>query len=407
MNATGGLRVEALRAIAECPASEWDACANPGSGEGARPVDPFVTHRFLAALEVSGSASVETGWMPCHLLARGENGALLGAMPMYVKEHSLGEFVFDQGWAEAFASVGGEYYPKLLVAVPFTAVSGRRLLLRPNLSAREKRTVGQALVDVAIEQANLHGLSSMHMNFCGEFEVEITSRAGFLHRQGIQYHWCNRGYRDFGEFAAGLTSRRRKQILRERAAIRESGLQIETFEGEGILPEHWEAFWEFYQDTGTRHWGDPYLTRAFFDEAHHTLRGEAVMFLARNGNRRVAGALSFRGRNALFGRYWGCTEDVPFLHFELCYYRSIDYAIEAGLDRIEAGAGGGHKLLRGYRPVTTHSMHWIAHAGLRMAVERFLVAERAGIRSDSERLDRYGGYRREAMWPGEGKGAGE
>jgi len=374
--------------IATIPASEWDDCACPESATDGRPIDPFTTHRFLSALEESGSVGHGTGWQPRYLTAH-RDGRLIGAAPLYVKGHSQGEYVFDHNWAHAFEQAGGHYYPKLQIAVPFTPVTGRRFLTRPDAG-----TDGiAALIEGAVRIAADNDLSSLHVTFCTEAEAVAGEAMGLLRRTGQQFHWENRGYADFDAFLGDLSSRKRKTIRRERAEANAFGGEIVRLTGDRITPDHWDAFWEFYQDTGRRKWGHPYLTRAFFDLVGETMANDVLMVLALRDGRPIAGALNWIGRDTLFGRYWGCTEHHPCLHFEVCYYQAIEFAIENGL-RIEAGAQGEHKLARGYLPVTTHSLHWIGDAGFREAVERYLVAEREAVDEEIEILTSYGPFRR-------------
>ena len=307
-------------------------------------------------------------------------------MPLYVKTHSQGEYIFDQGWAEAYERAGGRYYPKLQVAVPFTPASGRRFLgpeaLRP------------ALLEAAIALTRSNGLSSLHVTFCtGEEAEALAGHEGTLHRVTQQYHWENPGYRSFDDFLAQLSSRKRKMIRKERETARAHGLTIRTLTGDALRPEHWEAMWAFYQDTGSRKWGRPYLTRAFFDEVQATMRDDVLLVLAYDGAQPVAGALNFIGRGTLFGRYWGALAEYPCLHFELCYYQAMDFAITHGL-RVEAGAQGEHKLARGYLPAPVHSLHWIADTGFRKAVAQYLEGERRAVDEEIEVLTAYGPFRR-------------
>jgi predicted N-acyltransferase len=373
--------------ILEIAAPDWDGCANPDGG--ARPVDPFTTHRFLAALESSGSVGRGTGWTPRHLVARA-GGRIIAVMPLYAKGHSQGEYIFDHAWANAFERAGGRYYPKLQGAVPFTPATGRRLLTRPGFEAAGRAALVQGMVQLAAENR----LSSAHITFCTEDEARAGTQMGLLHRVTQQFHWENRGYGDFDGFLAALSSRKRKTIRKERATAQDFGGSIRALTGDQIEPRHWDAFWQFYQDTGSRKWGTPYLTRAFFDAAQATLRNDIVLVLAERGGRPVAGALNFFGRDTLYGRYWGCTEDHPCLHFELCYYRAIDFAIAHGMERVEAGAQGEHKLARGYLPTPVHSLHWIADQGFRDAVARYLEAERNAIDEEIEVLTDYGPFRK-------------
>ncbi|MDZ4096998.1 MAG: GNAT family N-acetyltransferase [Paracoccaceae bacterium] len=375
--------------FAEIPAAEWDALACPECGDGARPVDPFTTHRFLLALDRSGSTGPGTGWQTRALIAR-KAGRLLAAAPLYAKGHSQGEYIFDHNWANAFERAGGRYYPKLQIAVPFTPATGRRLLTAPG-DEDEGRA---ALVAGALQIAEQNNLSSLHVTFCTEAEAVAGAKTGLMHRITQQFHWENNDYQTFDDFLAHLSSRKRKSIRKERQTALDAGLTIRCLTGDQIEPQHWDAFWEFYQNTGARKWGTPYLTRAFFDEVQAHMRADTLLVLAFRGQIPVAGALNFIGRDTLFGRYWGCTEDHPCLHFELCYYRAIDWAIEHGLKRVEAGAQGEHKLARGYLPVPVHSLHWIADPGFSNAVADYLDAERRAVTEDIEVMTAYGPFRR-------------
>jgi hypothetical protein len=364
---------------------EWDAVACPETAVG-RPIDPFTTHRFLSALDRSNSTGTGSGWQPKPLILR-ENGVITGALPMYAKSHSQGEYIFDHGWADALNRAGGRYYPKLQVAVPFTPATGRRFLC----AADTRDTLVKAAIDIAAQ----NHLSSLHITFCTAEEAEaLADNHGLLHRITQQFHWENRGYGTFDDFLGDLSSRKRKMIRKERETARASGLTIKALTGDQIEPAHWDAFWEFYQDTGTRKWGTPYLTRRFFTQAQTTLRDDMLLVLAFDGARPVAGALNFIGRDTLFGRYWGCVEDHPCLHFELCYYQAIDFAIATRMARVEAGAQGEHKLARGYLPVPVHSLHWIADPGFRSAVARYLDQERRAVDQEIEVLTAYGPFRR-------------
>ncbi|KEP68669.1 hypothetical protein DL1_09255 [Thioclava dalianensis] len=376
--------------ISEISENEWNACACPEVADGARAFDPFTTHRFLAALEQSGSVGPGTGWDARHLVAR-LGGQVIGVAPLYVKSHSQGEYVFDHGWADAFHRAGGRYYPKLQAAVPFTPVAGRRLLVLPGLEQAARGALLSGMAQIA-EGA---GVSSIHMTFCTAEEMKAAEALGWLGRTGQQFHWFNRDYADFDGFLAELSSRKRKALRKERARAQEFGGEIVQLTGDQIQPEHWDAFWTFYQDTGARKWGTPYLSRAFFDLLHE-MREDVLLVLALRDGRPVAGALNLIGREALFGRYWGCIEDHPFLHFELCYHQAVDYAIAHKLQRVEAGAQGDHKLARGYLPVPTYSAHWIAHPGLKQAVADYLEAERAAVDEDIEILTEMGPFRARA-----------
>ena len=374
--------------LADIPAPEWDACACPEAAAG-RPVDPFTTHRFLLALEASKSVGPRTGWQPRHLVAR-QGGQMIAVAPMYAKSHSQGEYIFDFNWAQAWEQAGGRYYPKLQCAVPFTPATGRRFLTKPGQEAAGAAALVQAMVHLATENK----LSSLHITFCSEAEALAGADMGLLHRITQQFHWQNNAYADFDGFLAQLSSRKRKTIRKERETAAAFGGEILSLTGDQIQPGHWQAFWEFYQDTGARKWGTPYLTRAFFDLAQQTLRQDMLLVLAIRQGRPVAGALNFIGRDTLYGRYWGAIEEHPCLHFELCYYRAIDYAIADGLNRVEAGAQGEHKLARGYLPMPVHSLHWIADPGFRDAIARYLQAERVAVDQEIEVLTAYGPFRK-------------
>jgi predicted N-acyltransferase len=373
-------------AIAEIGAADWDACACPGPG---RPEDTFTTFRFLSALEESGSVGKGTGWTPRPLAVRA-GGEVVAVAPVWLKTNSQGEYIFDFGWAEAFERAGGRYYPKLQVAVPFTPATGRRFLTRPGWEEAGRAALVEGLVRIASD----NGLSSVHATFCTADEARAAVAMGLMHRVSQQFHWQNRGYASFDDFLARLSSRKRKAIRKERAQAQGFGGTISSYTGEALKPAHWDAFWRFYQDTGSRKWGQPYLTRSFFDLIQRDMRDDVLLVLAERDGRAVAGALNFIGKTTLFGRYWGCVEHHPFLHFELCYYQAIDHAIAHGL-RVEAGAQGEHKLARGYLPVETHSLHWIADAGFRRAVADYLAAEARAIGHDIEVLTGYGPFRRD------------
>lgn len=371
--------------LSDIPAEEWDAVAAPEQSVG-RPVDPFTTHRFLSALEASGSTGTGSGWQARPLVLR-DGGRLVAVTPLYVKSHSQGEYIFDHGWADALERAGGRYYPKLQIAVPFTPATGRRFLG----AADHRETLWQAAIGITAQNK----LSSLHATFCTPEEaVALAGVEGTLHRVTQQFHWENRDYRSFDDFLTDLASRKRKMIRKERETAQGQGLTIRALTGDEIEPQHWDAFWAFYQDTGSRKWGTPYLTRKAFTRFHETMRNDILLVLALNGDRPVAGALNFIGRDTLYGRYWGCVEDHPCLHFELCYYQAIDWAITHGLHRVEAGAQGEHKLARGYLPVETHSLHWIADRSFRAAVDRYLQAERRAVGEEIEVLTAYGPFRK-------------
>lgn len=374
------------RAIAEIGEADWDLCANPQAG---RPHDPFTTYRFLKALEDSGSVGPGTGWGPHHLALR-EDGEIRAVMPLYVKSHSQGEYIFDFNWADAWQRAGGDYYPKLQSAVPFTPATGRRFLCRAGFEDAGRAYLVNALVQIA-ENNNL---SSLHITFCTGEEAQAGKALGLMPRISQQFHFVDAGYGDFDGFLAALSSHKRKMIRRERRVAQAFGGEIRCLTGDQIAPAHWDAVWTFYQDTGSRKWGTPYLTRAFFDILHEKMRDDILLVLAEQDGQPVAGALNFIGRDTLYGRYWGALADHPFLHFEICYYQAIDWALQNGLGRVEAGAQGEHKLARGYLPVTTHSLHWIADPAFRRAVGDFLLAEAAAVGEDIEVLTQYGPFHR-------------
>lgn len=382
------IEVTVIGSLEQIDAAEWDACACPEAAQG-RPIDPFTTHRFLLALERSGSVGEGSGWTPRHILAR-QGGKLIGVMPCYAKGHSQGEYIFDFNWAHAYENAGGAYYPKLQAAVPFTPATGRRFL---TAVGHDEQAAG-ALVQGAVQLAAQNELSSLHITFCTEAEALAGAAMGLLHRTGQQFHWFNDGYADFDGFLGALSSRKRKNIRKERRTAQDFGGTIHGFTGDQILPEHWDAFWAFYQDTGMRKWGSPYLTREFFDLAQDTLRDDILLVMCERDGHWVAGALNFIGRDTLYGRYWGCMEDHPCLHFEVCYYQAIDYAIANGLHRVEAGAQGPHKLARGYLPTAVHSLHWIGDPGFRDAVARFVDAERDAVDEEIEVMTAYGPFRK-------------
>jgi len=354
-------------AVGAIPVDRWDRLAGSAN--------PFVSHAFLTSLEDSASVGPGTGWSPAPLVIEDSRGTIHAALLAYIKGHSQGEYVFDHAWADAWHRAGGNYYPKLQICVPFTPATGPRLLL-------EDEAYAAPLLAAAERLCMQHGLSSAHATFIEPPQLRLFERAGWLLRSDIQFHWANRGYRQFEDFLAELSSRKRKAIRRERAEA-QRGVEIVRLTGADIRPEHWEAFWTFYQDTGARKWGHPYLTRRAFDLFGERMADRVLLVFAFEGRAPIAGALNFIGSDALYGRYWGCTRDKPFLHFELCYYQAIDVAIERGLKWVEAGAQGGHKLARGYEPVPTWSAHWIADPGFRDAVADFLEREREGVAQDS------------------------
>ena len=358
---------------------EWDACAGLDN--------PFVSHAFLSALEDSGSATARAGWQPVPIVIDGADGRPDAVLPAYAKSHSQGEYVFDHGWADAWLRAGGQYYPKLLIAVPFTPVPGPRLLLRDPAAA-------PALIAAAQAMAAQHDLSSVHATFVAPEQIPLFEAADWLIRTGSQFHWQNEGYRDFSDFLGALASRKRKAIRKEREAA-QAGLEIRALCGAEIGRAEWDAFWVFYQDTGSRKWGQPYLTRRFFPLLSERMGDKVLLILAYRDGKPIAGALNLIGSDTLYGRYWGCTEEVPFLHFELCYYQAIEQAILRGLSRVEAGAQGEHKLARGYRPVPTFSAHYIPNPGFRRAVADFLASERRAMERQIEMLDELAPFRKD------------
>ena len=381
--------INALSSLDQIDAATWDACACPEAADGGRPIDPFTTYRFLKALEDSGSVGAGTGWDPRYLTA--EIGSqVIAVAPLYGKSHSQGEYIFDHNWAHAYEQAGGRYYPKLQMAVPFTPATGRRFLTRPGYD-----TVGMsALVQGAVELATQNHVSSLHITFCTEAEAIAGGKMGLMRRITQQFHWLNDNYTSFDDFLTSLSSRKRKTIRKERRTAQDFGGEIVTLIGDDIQPEDWDSFWQFYQDTGARKWGSPYLTRAFFDIIHDTMRDDIALVMARRDGQNVAGAMNLIGRDTLYGRYWGCIEDHPCLHFEACYYQAIDLAIQLGLKRVEAGAQGEHKLARGYLPAETHSLHWVADAGFANAIDRYLAEERRAVSHDIEVLTSYGPFRK-------------
>ncbi|MGE3642296.1 MAG: GNAT family N-acetyltransferase [Beijerinckiaceae bacterium] len=392
------LSVRIARSLGDVKADAWDACANPtAEALTAHPMpdaprgqkerfNPFVSHAFLSALEQSGSATGKTGWGGAHILVEDETGALLGCAPAYLKTHSMGEYVFDYAWADAYERAGGRYYPKLLAAVPFTPAQGRRLLVAPGPRADTARRALAAGLKSLAEKA---GASSIHVNFGVDADNAVLAETGFLPRTNKQFHFFNQGYGTFDGFLAALSSRKRKTIKRERRDALANDIAIEWVTGDAITEAHWDAFFSFYMDTGSRKWGRPYLTRQYYSLAGESLRHRILLVMAKRNGRYVAGAINFIGDDALYGRNWGCVEDHPFLHFEVCYYQAIQFAIERGLSRVEAGAQGEHKLLRGYEPVTTHSAHYFSDPRLSRAVADFLQHEREQI---AEAIEMYGQY---------------
>src|SRR6266404_4798951 len=410
--ASSEITLEAVPSASDIPAAEWDACANPkvdpGSLENldtlASPgatcdscpdskfgYNPFVSHGFFAAAEASGSACARTGWGPRHLVAR-LDGKIAGLVPCYLKSHSQGEYVFDRGWADAYERAGGRYYPKLQASVPFTPATGPRLLIRDDV---DRDRIGEALASGLMALCNATNASSVHVTFAREAEAKFLGKHGFLQRNDQQFHWRNAGYRSFEDFLATLNSRHRKAIKRERREALAAGITIHALNGADITEDAWDAFFEFYMETGSRKWGRPYLTRKFFSLIGENMAKDVLLVMARRNGRWIAGAINFVGSDTLFGRNWGAVEHHPFLHFEVCYYQAIEFAIDRKLKRVEAGAQGEHKLARGYLPVTTHSAHYIADPGLRRAIADYLVRERAYVEAAGEELAALAPFRKD------------
>ena len=390
-----------VQSIAAIDPAEWDACANPpgrsfDEAEGER-FNPFLTHAFLQALEASGSVGGRSGWTPVHVTVEDPRGRIVAAAPAYLKSHSQGEYVFDHAWADAYERAGGRYYPKLQVAVPFTPVTGRRLLV----AADAPEGAREALIGAVRELRKQTKASSIHATFPTAEDAERLSSAGFLVRTGEQFHFFCEGYANFDDFLAALASRKRKAIKRERRDALEGGITVELLTGPAIRSEHWDAFFKFYMHTGSLKWGRPYLTRAFFDHIGATLADRVLLVMARRAGRYIAGAINFIGDDALYGRNWGAIEHHAFLHFEVCYYQAIDFALSRGLRRIEAGAQGEHKLARGYRPTRTYSAHEFADARLARAIADYLGHERAAVERTIAHYEEYAPFRR-----GEGGGDG-
>jgi len=389
------LRIRVLPAIGDVPASAWDACANPASNSQDQIYNPFISHAFLNALEVSGSATARTGWQPQHLIAETEDGAVLGAMPAYLKSHSRGEYVFDAGWAEAYERAGGSYYPKVQVSVPFTPATGRRLLVP---SGENADLIRRGLASGLIELANMRHASSVHVTFAPEDEWRLLGEIRFLQRNDQQFHWENAGYATFDDFLGALAARKRKVIKRERREALEPGIDVQWLTGSDLTETVWDHFFAFYMETGSRKWGRPYLTRQFYTLIGETMADKVLLVMAKRAGRFIAGAINFIGGDTLFGRHWGAIEHHPFLHFELCYYQAIDYAIQHKLARVEAGAQGEHKLARGYMPVTTYSAHYIADPALRRAIADYLKRERAYVAAAGSELAALGPFRKDLVF---------
>jgi len=409
--ASSEITLESLPSVREIPAADWDACANPSPertglngldtlasptaasapcSASISPYNPFVSHAFFSALEASGSAGPRTGWGPRHLLAR-LDGAIAGIVPCYLKSHSQGEYVFDRGWADAYERAGGRYYPKLQASVPFTPAAGPRLLIRDGL---DQDAVGTALAGGLMALCGATKASSVPVTFAREAEWKFLGEHGFLQRTDQQFHWHNHGYKSFEDFLGSLNSRHRKAIKRERRDALANGITIHALNGSDITEDAWDAFFDFYMDTGSRKWGRPYLNRSFFSLVGETMAKDVLLVMARRQGRWIAGAINFIGSDALFGRNWGAIEHHPFLHFEVCYYQAIDFAIQRGLKIVEAGAQGEHKIARGYLPQTTYSAHYIADPGLRRAIDEYLRRERAYVAEAARELTEAAPFRK-------------
>jgi uncharacterized protein len=378
-------------AMAPCPGSRQDSCQNQAADQD-RAFNPFLSHSFLSALEASKSVGARAGWQVRHVLVKTADGTLIAAAPCYLKSHSRGEYVFDYGWAEAYAHAGGSYYPKLQVAVPFTPATGRRLLVRPGEQAQAAQ---RALVAGLLELCRLDEASSVHVTFATEPEYRFLGELGFLQRMDQQFHWENAGYASFDDFLAALSSRKRKTVRRERSEALANGITVHWLTGADLTESVWDAFFAFYMETGSRKWGRPYLTRPFFSLIGESMRERILLVMAKRAGRWIAGAINFIGSHTLFGRHWGALEHHPFLHFELCYYQAIDYAIAHKLARVEAGAQGEHKIARGYMPATTYSAHYIADPALRRAIADYLSRERAYVTAAGAELASTGPFRKD------------
>jgi predicted N-acyltransferase len=409
--ASSEISLEAVSSVSQIPADEWDACANPQADPGSLngldtlsssrftadsrchltgSYNPFVSHAFFSALEASGSACARTGWGARHLLAK-LDGTVAGIVPCYLKSHSQGEYVFDRGWADAYERAGGRYYPKLQASVPFTPATGPRLLIRGGVNAE---LIGGMLAQGLVALCDATEASSVHVTFAPEREWKLLAENGFLQRTDQQFHWHNEGYAGFEDFLGSLNSRHRKAIRRERREALAAGITVHALTGSDITEDAWDAFFMFYMETGSRKWGRPYLTRAFFSLIGETMAKDVLLVMAKRNGRWIAGAINFIGSDALFGRNWGAIEHHPFLHFEVCYYQAIDFAIRRGLKRVEAGAQGEHKIARGYLPQTTYSAHYIADPGLRRAVGDYLKRERQYVAEAVRELTDAGPFRK-------------
>jgi len=382
--------IRVAQSFKDIAAESWNSLSGASRLPSATPYNPFISHAFLSALEESGSATAKTGWLGQHLLLARSDGRLMGAVPGYLKNHSRGEYVFDHGWADAFERAGGRYYPKLQCSVPFTPATGPRLLTTGLDAAAFQQVLASGLQQVTEKL----GISSAHVTFANEDEIEALEDEGFLHRTDQQFHFINEGYRDHGDFLDALSSRKRKTLKKERRSALENGIEIDWLTGSDLTEDIWDQFFTFYMDTGSRKWGKPYLTRAFYSLIGERMADDILLVMAKREGKYIAGAINFIGGDALYGRHWGCIEDHPFLHFEVCYHQAIDFALSKGLKRVEAGAQGEHKLARGYTPVTTHSAHYIAHPGLRHAIADYLERERSEVEQINDYLEDHSPFRK-------------
>ncbi|MGO7169640.1 GNAT family N-acetyltransferase [Rhizobium leguminosarum] len=388
---TDELSIRVERSFTAISPESWSRLSGASKTCATIAYNPFVSHAFLSSLEESGSADAETGWLGHHLLLETGRGELIGALPGYLKNHSQGEYVFDHGWADAFERAGGRYYPKLQCSIPFTPATGPRLLVAEGL---QRLPIQSAIAESLKEVVRRLGISSAHITFVPDEEIGVFEMDGYLHRTDQQFHFINDGYANHEDFLETLASRKRKALRKERRAALENGISIDWLTGRDLTEHIWDQFFKFYMDTGGRKWGRPYLTRKFYSLIGERMADDILLVMAKRDGRYIAGAINFIGGDALYGRHWGCIEDHPFLHFEVCYHQAIDFALSKGLKRVEAGAQGEHKLARGYLPVTTHSAHYVAHAGLRRAIGDYLARERADVEQMSELLTEHSPFRK-------------
>ncbi|KKZ89474.1 GNAT family N-acetyltransferase [Rhizobium phaseoli] len=388
---TDDLTIRVERSFTAISPESWSRLSGASKSAPAIAYNPFISHAFLSSLEESGSATAETGWLGHHLLLETDRGELIGALPGYLKNHSQGEYVFDHGWADAFERAGGRYYPKLQCSIPFTPATGPRLLVAEGL---QRLPIQSAIAESLKEVVRRLGVSSAHVTFVPDEEIGVFEMEGYLHRTDQQFHFINDGYANHEEFLETLASRKRKALRKERRAALENGISIDWLTGKDLTERIWDQFFKFYMDTGGRKWGRPYLTRKFYSLVGERMADDILLVMAKRDGRYVAGAINFIGGDTLYGRHWGCIEDHPFLHFEVCYHQAIDFALSKGLKGVEAGAQGEHKLARGYLPVTTHSAHYVAHAGLRRAIGDYLARERADVEQMGELLAEHSPFRK-------------